>query len=53
LIGDETIALGERDIFVAPSWTPVRLRARSELILFSYSDKAAQQKLHLYREALA
>lgn len=53
LIGDETLALEERDIFVAPSWTPLRLRARSDLVLFGYSDKAAQQKLNLYREVLA
>jgi len=53
LIGDDTIALDERGVFVAPSWTPLRLRARSDLVLFGYSDKAAQQKLNLYRESLA
>jgi gentisate 1,2-dioxygenase len=52
-IGEQTFALEARDVVVAPAWTPVRLRARSDLVLFAYSDKAAQQKLNLYREALA
>ncbi len=53
LIGDQVFAVEARDVVVAPAWIPVRLRARSELVLFSYSDKTAQQKLNLYREALA
>ena len=50
LVGDETIALGERDIVVVPSWTTLTLRARSEFVLFAYSDKASQLALNLYRE---
>jgi len=35
---------------VVPSWTMLTLRAQSELVLFAYSDKAAQLALNLYRE---
>jgi gentisate 1,2-dioxygenase len=49
-IGDKAIRLSPRDVFVAPSWNWVRLRADSTLVLFSYSDKASQEKLHLYKE---
>jgi gentisate 1,2-dioxygenase len=44
------IALGPRDIFVVPSWHEVQLHADDELVLFGYSDRAAQDKLDLYRE---
>ena len=50
LVGDETIVLGARDVVVVPSWTMLTLRAQSELVLFAYSDKAAQLALNLYRE---
>lgn len=49
-IADEVISLADRAIFVAPSWKPVSIEADSELVLFGYSDRAAQEKLHLYRE---
>jgi gentisate 1,2-dioxygenase len=50
-IGDRSIRLSPRAIFVAPSWRQLRLRADSRLVLFGFSDKAAQQKLGLYRES--
>ena len=49
-LGDERIALRSRDIVVVPSWTQLVLRAETDLVLFGYSDKAAQMKLNLYRE---
>jgi gentisate 1,2-dioxygenase len=49
-IGDEVIDLSDRAIFVAPSWKPISIEAQSELVLFGYSDRAAQEKLNLYRE---
>ena len=52
LVGDVTIPLAERDVFVAPSWKPLRLRASSDLVLFGFSARAAQDKLNLYREHL-
>jgi gentisate 1,2-dioxygenase len=51
-IGAETYALSEGDIFVAPSWSRRTLSAQSDLVLFSYSDRAAQEKLGLWREAV-
>jgi gentisate 1,2-dioxygenase len=39
-----------KDVFVVPGWMRYTLRARDELALFSYSDRAAQEKLGLFRE---
>lgn len=50
-IGETEFPLGERDIFVVPSWQEMTLRAETELKLFGYSDRAAQEKLGLFREA--
>lgn len=41
---------GPRDIFVVPSWKEVRHKAAEEAILFSFSDRAAQEKLGFLRE---
>jgi len=41
--------LAERDLLVVPSWAELVLEAASELVLFAYSDRAAQEKLGLYR----
>ena len=49
-VGDRTFEWGPRDIFVAPSWTPVRHDAASEAVLFSYSDRPVQKALGLWRE---
>jgi gentisate 1,2-dioxygenase len=43
--------LEERDLMVVPSWQALELRAETPLLLFGYSDRAAQEKLGLYREA--
>ena len=43
--------LAERDLLVVPSWHALELRAATPLVLFGYSDKAAQEKLGLWREA--
>src|SRR6185295_7961420 len=44
-VGGETFAFEPRDTFVVPSWTPLRLEAEGECVLFSYSDRSAQQAL--------
>jgi gentisate 1,2-dioxygenase len=49
-IGNETYAFEPRDTFVAPSWQPVTFEAKDECVLFSYSDRSAQQALGLWRE---
>jgi gentisate 1,2-dioxygenase len=49
-IGSETFDFEPRDLLVAPSWQPVRFEAKGECVLFSFSDRAAQQALGLWRE---
>ena len=49
-VGDQTFEWGPRDIFVAPSWMPVSIQADQESVLFSFSDRPAQQALGLWRE---
>ena len=38
------------DVFVVPSWAPYRFETEHECILFSYSDRAAQEALGMWRE---
>ncbi|MCC6195849.1 MAG: gentisate 1,2-dioxygenase [Burkholderiales bacterium] len=49
-VGDAVFDWTPRDIFVAPSWLPVRHEAASDAVLFSYSDRPVQQALGLWRE---
>lgn len=49
-IGGEKFEWGPQDIFVAPSWAWVTHEAEDESVLFSYSDRAAQEKLGLFRQ---
>jgi gentisate 1,2-dioxygenase len=51
-VGDQALAWGPRDIFVAPSWTPVTHAADEEAVLFSFSDRPAQKALGLWREQI-
>ena len=50
-IAGQEMVLAPRDLFVVPSWSALELEATSDLVLFAYSDAAAQQKLGLWREA--
>jgi gentisate 1,2-dioxygenase len=52
-IGSEEFAFGPKDTFVVPSWDPASIEADSECVLFSYSDRPAQQALGLWREMRA
>ena len=49
-IGEQPFEFAPRDIFVVPSWQPVRFEATEECVLFSYSDRPAQLALGLWRE---
>jgi gentisate 1,2-dioxygenase len=49
-IGTATFTWAPRDIFVAPSWAPVSHQADEDAVLFSFSDRAAQKALGLWRE---
>jgi gentisate 1,2-dioxygenase len=50
MVGDEVWRFVENDVFVVPSWHTLRLAARRDAILFSYSDRPVQQVLGLWRE---
>jgi len=49
-IGETVHPWGPRDILVVPSWTPVSHEAEDESVLFSFSDRPAQQALGFWRE---
>lgn len=51
-IGDTTFEISEGDIVIVPTWQARSITASSDLVLFSYSDKATQDKLGLWREEL-
>lgn len=50
-VGGEDHGLAVRDVLAVPSWNEVTFHAKSDLILFAFSDKASQEKLNLYRES--
>ena len=50
LISDQLFEWSARDIFVVPSWCPVSHQAAEDSILFSFSDRPAQQALGIWRE---
>lgn len=49
-IDGEAFEWGPRDTFVVPSWKEIRHKTEDEAILFSFSDRAAQEKLGFFRE---
>ncbi|NKC32316.1 gentisate 1,2-dioxygenase [Falsiroseomonas selenitidurans] len=49
-INGHPFPLGPRDLLVVPSWAALEVSATSEMVVFGYSDAAAQQKLGLWRE---
>ena len=49
-VGGQHFALTPHDIVVVPGWMSYTLHAIEELVLFSYSDRVAQEKLGLFRE---
>lgn len=49
-IGDTSFDWSPHDIFVVPSWYTVSHDADCDTVLFSFSDRAAQKALGLWRE---
>jgi gentisate 1,2-dioxygenase len=49
-VGETLLEWGKRDIFVVPSWKHVSHEAIQDAVLFSFSDRAAQKALGLWRE---
>jgi len=50
-IGEIEYRIEEGDIFVVPAWDKLQLAATETLVLFGFSDRAAQERLNLYRES--
>jgi gentisate 1,2-dioxygenase len=51
-VAGKRLAFGPRDVFVVPPWETYSLEAGDDVVLFSYSDRAAQQALGFWREEL-
>lgn len=49
-VGEDRYDLAERDVAVAPGWSWRRFRAERDSFLFCFSDRAAHEKLGLWRE---
>ena len=49
-IGLQHFELLPHDVVVVPGWMRYSLQADDDLVLFSYSDRVAQEKLGLFRE---
>jgi gentisate 1,2-dioxygenase len=47
---DQSFDWTENDIFVVPGWATHRFLAKIDTVLFSFSDRAAQEKLGIWRE---
>ena len=50
VVGSTVLEWGPHDVFVVPSWHWHRHEATGGAVLFSYSDRAAQEKLGLWFE---
>jgi gentisate 1,2-dioxygenase len=49
-VGSQCFVMQPHDIVVVPGWLPYTLHADSDFVLFSYSDRVAQEKLGFFRE---
>jgi gentisate 1,2-dioxygenase len=49
-VGGRTLTAGENDVVAIPSWLWTSWRATRSAIFFSFSDRAAQEKLGVWRE---
>ncbi|HEU0289278.1 MAG TPA: gentisate 1,2-dioxygenase [Burkholderiales bacterium] len=49
-IGESRWDFAPHDVFVVPSWEFCQLKAATDCVLFSYTDRAAQEALGFWRE---
>jgi gentisate 1,2-dioxygenase len=49
-VGKDEFAFETHDLFAVPPWLPYRFETDSECVLFSCSDRAAQETLGFWRE---
>jgi gentisate 1,2-dioxygenase len=52
-VGDKVMEWGPNDVFVVPSWHKYAHEAQDESVLFSISDRPAQEALGFWREKAA
>ena len=50
VVEGERFEVGPHDVVVVPGWMAYSVDASEDLVLFSYSDRAAQEKLGFFRE---
>lgn len=50
-VGGTRIEWATHDVFIVPSWVPVKHVADEQAVLFSMSDRPAQQALGIWRES--
>lgn len=50
VVGGVRLDFEAKDTFVIPGWVAYEIEAEHEAVLFSYTDRAAQEKLGLFRE---
>jgi gentisate 1,2-dioxygenase len=50
IIGHMTLCWKPNDIFVVPSWATCRHKANEDAVLFSFSDRVAQENLGIWRQ---
>jgi gentisate 1,2-dioxygenase len=53
VIAGMRFAFSQHDIFVAPSWCDFAFHANEDCVIFSYSDRAAQEAMGFYRDEVA
>ncbi len=49
-IGGKTMTAGESDVTAIPSWMWTKMRASKDAVVFTFSDRSAQEKLGIFRE---
>jgi gentisate 1,2-dioxygenase len=52
IIDGTSFQLAAGEIIVSPAWSERSIVAHTDLVIFSYSDRATQAKLSLWRELL-
>ena len=50
VVGEARFDLEPHDVVVVPGWMAYTMDAAEDFVLFSYSDRAAQEKLGFFRE---
>jgi gentisate 1,2-dioxygenase len=49
-VGGQSFEMRPRDVAVVPGWMAYTLHAGDDWVVFSFSDRAAQEKLGFFRE---